>query len=490
MTSSSHRRRFSERSSTVSSPRRKDQQAADVGLATSRYVGADPTWFSSLLLSVLRTRVISHPRQCRYPASVGCTHFLASVDMNVDPTVETHADTRLRGSVVLLMALAAALGTSTIYPLQPAIGDVADSLGLQITVVGLALACGPIGYMAGLGLLVPLVDQFAPGRVIATQFGVLAVALALSAAVGGTWQLGLMTAVIGACSTVGASLSSVAGRLAPPRRRAKTLGIVTAGISVGILAGRIFGGWLSDEIGWRGTLLTFAAACALIAGCCLVMLPATGGAGQRGYLATLRSLPGLLVRHATLRFAAIAGALWFFAFCATWAGLAVALSEPPFSYSSERIGLYAVAGLSGILATQVAGTWTDRVGARRVALVGLAIAGAALIVAGFALTDIVVTLVCLALFDAGLFAAQVANQSTVLAIDPAAPARFNSAYMLVYFVGGSLGTAFGAAAIGWFGWPTTAAITAATIGAAATIVFRFTSRASVATAPVSYQDVL
>ncbi|HXO51825.1 MAG TPA: MFS transporter, partial [Mycobacterium sp.] len=68
--------------------------------------------------------------------------------------------------------------------------------------------------------------------------------------------------------------------------------------------------------------------------------------------------------------------------------------------------------------------------------------------------------------DAGLFAAQVANQSTVLAIDPAAPAQFNSAYMLVYFVGGSGGTAFGAAAVGWFGWPATTAVAACAIALA------------------------
>jgi predicted MFS family arabinose efflux permease len=72
-------------------------------------------------------------------------------------------------------------------------------------------------------------------------------------------------------------------------------------------------------------------------------------------------------------------------------------------------------------------------------------------------------LACLALFDAGLFAAQVANQSTVLAIDPTAPAQFNSAYMLVYFIGGTLGTAFGAAAVGWFGWAATTAFAAGAI---------------------------
>jgi predicted MFS family arabinose efflux permease len=149
-----------------------------------------------------------------------------------------------------------------------------------------------------------------------------------------------------------------------------------------------------------------------------------------------------------------------------WAGLAVALSEPPFSYSPERIGVYAFAGLLGIVATRVSGAWTDRVGARRVIVVGLVMALAATVTLGACLSNAAVTLACLALFDAGLFAAQVANQSTVLAIDPTAPAQYNSAYMLVYFIGGTLGTAFGAAAVGWFGWPATTAIAAGAIAVA------------------------
>ncbi|WP_262401578.1 MFS transporter [Actinomadura sp. CNU-125] len=217
------------------------------------------------------------------------------------------------------MSVAAALGTSTIYPMQPAIADVADSLGEPITAVGIALACGPIGYMVGLGLLVPLVDRLAPGRVLAAQFGILACALAVSSAAGSLILLGSVIGVVGACSAVGAGLSSVAGRLAAPQRRATTLGIVTAGISAGILAGRTIGGWLADEIGWRGMLLVFAAACGLVAVCCLVTLPATRGNSERGYLSTLRSFPGMFVHHATLRAAALRGSIWFFAFCAVWA---------------------------------------------------------------------------------------------------------------------------------------------------------------------------
>lgn len=277
----------------------------------------------------------------------------------------------VRGPVVGFISLAAAVGTAAVYPLQPAIAEVGGALGTSLTSVGVALACGPIGYLCGLALLVPLVDQFSPRYVLSAQFGALAAALALNAAVGQVWLLGLVLGVVGACSSVGAGLSSVVGRLASADRRATSLGIVTAGISAGILAGRIAGGWLADLIGWRGMLGVFAGGCAAIAVTVLFVIPPVRGSTDRGYLATLRSIPGLYLRYPALRLAAARGALWFFAFCAVWGGLAVALSEPPYSYSAERIGLYAFAGILGIAATRVAGAWTDRVGARRVILCGL-----------------------------------------------------------------------------------------------------------------------
>jgi predicted MFS family arabinose efflux permease len=367
------------------------------------------------------------------------------------------------------MALAAALGTASIYPLQPAIADVAGSLKASIAEIGVALAAGPVGYLLGLVLLVPLVDRFAPRQVLATQFGVLAISLAATAAVGSPLILGLALTVIGAGSAVGAQLSSVAGRFADPRRRATVLGIVTAGISTGILAGRIAGGWLTDVMGWRAMLLAVAAACLTIGLAAWHVLPTAAGSSSSSYLATLRGLPALYGRFPALRLAAARGALWFFAFCAMWTALAVALSQSPFSYSPERIGLYALAGLLGVLATRVAGACTDRLGARKVIIAGLVLAVVAAAALGPFLSNTAVALLCLGLFDAGLFAAQVANQSTVLALDPTAPAQFNSAYMVVYFVGGGLGTAFGAAAVGWCGWRTTTLVTAGAIALAVLI---------------------
>ncbi|MEV0467915.1 MFS transporter, partial [Nocardia tengchongensis] len=90
---------------------------------------------------------------------------------------------------------------------------------------------------------------------------------------GSPWLLGLAIGVIGAGSSVGAQLSSVAGRFAEPSRRATVLGMVSAGI----LLGRIVGGWLADAIGWRGMLLLLAAACAVVAVAARAVLPAETG---------------------------------------------------------------------------------------------------------------------------------------------------------------------------------------------------------------------
>lgn len=395
------------------------------------------------------------------PASPGVRRLVACPMT----TREDMAD--LRGIVVVFMAIAAAVGTSTIYVLQPSIADVAASTRTDIVMMGVALASGPIGYMIGLLALVPLVDRFPPRDVLATQFALLGLALALSAAAKSVAVLALLIGVTGAGSVVGAGMSSVASRLTLPHLRATNLGIVTAGISAGILVGRIGGGWLADQMGWRGMLLAFAVMCGACALCCRMVLPSRRGHVTGGYFAGLSSLPGLFANHGALRLAAFRGALWFFGFCAVWAGLAVALSQPPYSYSAERIGLYALAGLSGIAATRIAGVWTDRVGARKVILFGLAFAGCAAVIVGMVLPNTIATLVCLALFDAGLFAAQVANQSTVLALNPEAPARFNSAYMMVYFVGGTLGTMFSTASVAWFGWALSCVLVAALIAIAA-----------------------
>ncbi|MEL0625258.1 MFS transporter, partial [Marinomonas arenicola] len=59
---------------------------------------------------------------------------------------------------------------------------------------------------------------------------------------------------------------------------------------------------------------------------------------------------GSLVRqHKVMRESAFIGALWFAAFNALWATLALHVSEATFHYSTQQIGLFGILAMSGII---------------------------------------------------------------------------------------------------------------------------------------------
>jgi predicted MFS family arabinose efflux permease len=248
-------------------------------------------------------------------------------------------------------------------------------------------------------------------------------------------------------------MSTLASKHAPADRRGRALGVVTAGISAGILAGRMLGGALTDVMGWRAMLAVLAGVCLICAGVGRALLPGRVERAPGSWLSGLLSTPDLLRTHPGLLFTASAGALWFFAFSLIWVGVSLALSMPPHELSPTAVGLYSLAGLSGMAATPFAGRLADRFGSRRIVLAGLLMALACVMAMWPALSLPPLLLLALALFDAGLFGAQVANQRRVLSMDPLRPGQLNSSYMVIYFIGGSLGAATGGPLVSTFGWP-------------------------------------
>lgn len=369
-----------------------------------------------------------------------------------------------------MLAVAAAVATSTSYVLQPELPVVARDVGSSLPVIGVVAALPIGGYLSGLALLVPLADRVRPHRLIGGQLSALAAGLLLAAIAATPLMLGAGLFACGLCASTGAQMSSLAGRYSQAPRRGRAVGTVTAGISAGIVLGRVLGGTLAGWWGWRAMLFVFAAACLALALATAAILPRTATRPAQSYLTVIRSLPGLLRSSRQLRASAVAGSLWFFAFSLVWVGLSLALGRPPADLSSARIGVYSLAGLLGVAATRVAGAAADRHGPRAVILSGLAAAAVCTLTMTGSLQLVPVLLVALAVFDAGLFAAQVANQSAVLGIDTARPAQFNSAYMVVYFIGGSAGTAIGGSLIDRVGWAGIGLTAATALTVAASII--------------------
>lgn len=244
------------------------------------------------------------------------------------------------------------------------------------------------------------------------------------------------------------------------------MGLISAGISAGILLSRFVGGLLSTWGGWRAMLLCFAGACCVAVSATALRLPDRRLQATKGYFRTLRSMPGLLVHYPQLRLSAAAGMLWFFAFSSIWVGLAISLAEPPWSLSADAIGLYSLAGLLGLFVTPMAGRCADRYGARWVKVVGLTAAAASTVVLLPALGQPFVSAPALAVFDAGCFAAQVANQAAVVRLDPDRSGALNAAYLLLYYAAGAIGTAVAGSVVTAGGWPLlTGVATTAIVGA-------------------------
>ncbi|WP_144369953.1 MFS transporter [Myxococcus stipitatus] len=392
---------------------------------------------------------------------------MTSATPHVDPRLES-----LGGRSVLFLATAAGVATATSYVVQPELTRIAADLGASLESTSTAAGLPILGYMFGLALLVPLVDRLPARQLVPIQLAVLSLSLALAAIATNVYAFGAALLVSGICASTGAQMSTLAGKHSPTETRGRALGSVTAGISAGVLFGRAVGGGLADGIGWRAMLVIVAGACLVCAAGSRAILPGAAQRRDQPYLATLAAMPRLLRTYPELSVAAVSGALWFFAFSLIWMGLSLALALPPLNLSPTVIGLYSLAGVSGIFATRVAGQLADRFGSRPVVFAGLALALACTFAMAPALSSAPLMLLALALFDTGLFAAQVANQRRVLSIEPLQPARFNSVYMVVYFIGGSLGTALAGTIVSLFGWPAAAVTAAFALTAAGALYMR------------------
>ncbi|MDT0467361.1 MFS transporter [Streptomyces gibsoniae] len=356
-----------------------------------------------------------------------------------------------RGGAFLLACIAGTAIANN-YAVQPALTTVAADIGVPDSVIGLVPTAALAGCMTGFALLLPLTDRLAPNRLVAAQLTALTAALTLAAAATGASVLLAAYLLIGATASVAAQASSIAGRHASPGCRATAVATVAAGMSAGILLSRLAGGTLTDVIGWRRMLLVFAALALLAAIAAATLLPNQRPHVDHSYRAALTSLPPLLREFPQLRRAVVVGGLWYFAFNLIWVALTLALAEPPHSLDPTTIGLYSLAGLLGLAVLPLTGRLTDRHTPTTVITTCMpaAAAGTALLATGLN-TPPTITL-GLALFDAGCFAAQAANMSRIIALDPRRSGSLTSVYLVLYFSTGAVGTALAAPLLNTLGW--------------------------------------
>ncbi|MGY3727406.1 MULTISPECIES: MFS transporter [Cobetia] len=369
-----------------------------------------------------------------------------------ETTTETPESSPISRGLLLLMAIAVAATAANLYYNQPLLADMAASLGVSQGTIGMIPSATQFGYAVAILLISPLGDTMDRRLLIRNLSITLAVASLGVFLAPSLWPLLVASFVVGLGANITQQLIPLAASLSTPQRRGKVIGTLMTGLTIGILLSRTLSGSIAEYWGWRSVFLV-AAILAIIIGVSLYrQLPSRAPAVQMAYPRLIASMFTLLKRHALLRESALTGALWFAAFNAMWATLALHVTDTPFDYSVQQAGLFGIIGLAGIIGAKASGRLVNRVGAGPLISLALTMVVAAFAVLGLwgdSLTGLIVGII---LMDLGVFAAQIPNQVRVFSIDPEAQSRMNAVYMLCYYTGAGLGSAVGVKMMSLFGW--------------------------------------
>ena len=119
------------------------------------------------------------------------------------------------------------------------------------------------------------------------------------------------------------------------------------------------------------------------------------------------------------------------------------LSQAPFNYDSDVIGLFGVLAAAGALLAPYIGRLSDKINTNGIKLISVLMIILSVLLIKVFDTNLYAFIVATLLLDIGVQVIQINNLSQIYGLDEKAHSRINTAYMSSMFVGGSIGTFIG-----------------------------------------------
>lgn len=347
------------------------------------------------------------------------------------------------------LGLSSGASVATIYYNQPLLLEIARTLHVSHGRAGAVSVATQLGYAAGILFFVPLGDVLERRGLILRMFAAVTLALAAAGLAPSFWFLVAASAAIGMTASVTHVLVPIAPELAGPGEGGRAVGTVMTGLLLGVLLGRVASGAVAQALGWRAVFLLAAAFTAAFVPLLWWRMPALPPPLPMRYGAALRSLWDLARRQPVLREASAVSFLAFGAFIAFWTNLAFFLGAQ-YHLGAGVAGSFGLLGAGGALIASPAGKLADRYGPRVTLTLALALlSGGYAILWGFGYR-IVGLIAGVIVLDVGQQTMQISNQTRIFALSSTAKSRINTVYMIVFFLGGALGSAL--SAVAWSRW--------------------------------------
>ena len=356
--------------------------------------------------------------------------------------------------LIIMLAVASGMAVGNLYWAQPLLAQITNSFGIGTAQGGFLIMATQIGYALGLFFIVPLGDVLHRRKLIFTMMilsilALIAVSMAPSFAV-----LAFSLACLGLVTISGQIIMPLTGDISSPTERGKNVGIISGGITIGILTARTISGLVADIFDWRAIYL-FAAAINLILAFIIVrMIPETPDRVKIPYPSLIRDVFHTLHTTPTLiPLMMIAACSFGIVFNIFWTSITFLLSSEPFGYSTFQIGLVSLTAITGALAAMKVGSLQDRGLGVKATGVFLCITLACIILADiFAESSVVVLVVLAAVYSLGNQSVSILNQSRLFSLNPEKRSRLNTCFVVNNFIFCGIGSTLASVLWNLGGW--------------------------------------
>ncbi len=358
--------------------------------------------------------------------------------------------------LTLLLGLACGLIVGNIYYAQPLIGPISAELGLSLDAAGLIVTMTQVGYVAGLLLIVPLGDLVENRRLICSALVVGAFALLGAACSHHPLPFLIAALFIGLGSVAVQIIIPYAAHLAPEAARGRVVGNVATGLMLGILTARPVASFLTAISAWQTVFFLSAGIMIVLAIALSRALPKRKPVTQLHYGQLLASMLNLALTTRVLQRRALYQSLLFASFSLFWTVTPLLLASPEFGLSQRGIALFALAGVSGVVAAPLAGRVADRGWSRIATAVAILAVAIAFLITHLAPAGSTLALALLViagiLIDFGVQGNFVLGSRAIFALGPESRSRLNGLYMASFFGAAAFGSALGGWAFAHGGW--------------------------------------
>ena len=368
--------------------------------------------------------------------------------MNSEKTVQM--TTFLAG----LFAICSGLAIGNLYWAQPLLVQITNGFGLSAASGGLLVTATQIGYALGILFLVPLGDFVRRKRLISIVMTLSVIALIVCALSPSFIILSLSLFSMGIVTVSGQIILPLAGDLSKEEERGHIVGIVSSGITAGILFSRFVSGIIAGFWGWRSVYIIAAVLNLIMALVIIYVLPEIPRKNKlESYKGLIFSVFTTFKRHKTLvRILLHSGLIFGLVFNIFWTSLTFLLSAAPFNYNTFQIGLVSLAGLVAAVAGIGIGKLQDK-GLSVPALGVFIILSLVTMIGGFLFSDSILAIVLIAaVFSIAVQGISVLSQARLFALSNEERSRLNTVFVVSNFLFGAVGSALASFLWAQGGW--------------------------------------